>query len=203
MMRPMKIAGLLALLVQLGALGCGGSGLRGTDRDGGGPDGAAPRAEAGGGGDGAAPACDAMAQAVCVGNCIDEFPRLESALCQSGQWVCPSGYLNSKTCPADACAVTFGNCCNPLTGDLTPNPCPNSQGLRPSCPDGTQRSDDWFCIPMALGVGDCSQLDGQACSAEVHQCTSFASVGASYSCITFTDPDAGAGTWHCSYYIGP
>ena len=196
----MTRAYLLGLLLPFGVLGCGGAGLPGTNRDSGGPDGATPGSESGGG-DGSASPCDAMGQFRCVSNCIDEFVLHGDAVCQGGLWICPRGYVKATTCPADACAITEDACCDPVTGDLTTNPCPNTGGLRPSCPDGTYPSDHWFCIPPVLGVGDCVGLDGLACSGEVHQCTSFSSVGANCSC--FTDSDAGAGNWQCSLYVGP
>ena len=198
----MKTACLVVMLLPFGAQGCGGAGLPGASRDSGAPDSPAPGAEAGGG-DGSSSSCDAMGQPVCVANCTDEFVLLESALCQGGQWTCPLGYVNSTTCPANACAVSPDACCDPVTGELTINPCPSKGGIRPSCPSSTYPSDPYFCIPPALGVADCSGLNGRACSGEVYQCTSFASVGANCLCLTFTDSDAGAGRWHCSIYIGP
>jgi hypothetical protein len=190
----------LALVIQLGVLGCGGSGLRQTNRDGGGSDSPSRGVETGRGDD-AGPTCDALDYPVCVSNCISENALHDSAKCQGSQWVCPSGFVDSTTCPAGACAITNNACCDPVTGDLTMNPCPNQEGIRPTCPNGTLPSDRGWCIPLALGVGDCSGLEGKPCPGDVHQCTSMAPAGAACSCFIVTD--AGAGNWSCSYFIGP
>jgi hypothetical protein len=186
------------MLVSLAILSCGGSGLTQPDSATMGLRDATPKVDAGAVD---TPLCVLADKLICLTNCTDRFPDWEAS-CQDGLWFCPSGSKDSKTCPADACAVTPGYCCDPLTGDLTENPCPTGAELRPSCPEGRKRSYNLPCIPQGLGIYDCSDLDRQPCSGQEHYCSSMSRMGEAWCrCLAFTDPDAGEAVWRCGYII--
>jgi hypothetical protein len=188
-------------LVPIAMIGCGGAGMHQPDSASALPIDAARPVDTGAA-DAPVYACEAASNLVCLANCTEDYPFQQEAACQGGQWSCPSGYLDSMTCPADACAVTLSQCCDLVTGDLTANPCPPEGGLRPSCPEGKIRSYELRCIPQALGVVDCGEIDGQPCSGEAHSCRSSSRMGEAWcTCLAPTAPDAGDSTWRCSYFI--
>jgi hypothetical protein len=192
---------LIVLLVSIAMMDCSGAGTHRPDSASALPGDVAPPVETS-----AADAfplpCDAASTLICLANCTENYPSRQEASCRNGQWVCPSGYLDSRTCPADACAVTLSQCCDLVTGELTANPCTPEGGLRPACPEGNIRSYELYCIPQALGVGDCSELDKQPCSGEAHSCRSSTRMGEAWcTCLASADPDAGTSTWRCSYFI--
>jgi hypothetical protein len=146
-----------------------------------------------------APSCQRADQPICLADCTQEHSATTEATCRAGQWACPSGYQDSKTCPADACAVTDYECCDRITGEVTPNPCPPTGGLRPPCPEGTKRGDYWMCIPDSLDVFDCEDLSKKPCSGEAHACGS--GPGGRVKCWCRMPTDAGAGIWECLPYL--
>jgi hypothetical protein len=56
----------------------------------------------------------------------------------------------------------------------------------------------WLCIPDGLGVHECKELHGQACSGEPHMCSSPA---AQTLCQCRQPTDAGVGIWECMPYL--
>ena len=144
--------------------------------------------------------CDQASTPSCVENCFIDYPLIDNAICAGGKWSCGSGYILSTTCPESSCAVTQDSCCDPTTGNQIAQRC-GTDGYRPACPTGMRPSGDWYCVPDALGVGDCATLDGQTCSEPAVHCVSMVGLGTSCSC--FITSDAGVGMWQCAYYAGP
>jgi hypothetical protein len=140
----------------------------------------------------------------CVANCLEEYPLIDNATCSNGAWRCRSGYVLASSCPALACGVTPGACCDRTTGFVTRNACAAS-GYRAPCPDGsvaTQDVPEAYCVPDALAGVTCHSLDGQPCTGPAEGCSDTSSGFVTCACSR-SGSDASAGTWYCSYFIGP
>ena len=97
--------------------------------------------------------------------------------------------------PRDACAqMTSPYCCDDTTGVFSLAPPCGPDGFQQACPAGTHHYDYHLgCIPAGLGVTECSDLDGKACSFEPQGCIQ----GDTECSCSPTAGDGGALTWQC------
>jgi hypothetical protein len=147
--------------------------------------------------------CAALADDHCVAKCLEEYALIDNALCTNGAWSCRSGYVLASSCPVGACGVTPNACCDLTTGTVTKNSCATN-GFRAPCSDGnveTYLSQAW-CIPKALAGVTCSSLDRQPCAEPAVGCSDMSGGMVTCGC-SWSGSDASAGTWYCSFYIGP
>ncbi len=151
-----------------GAPGGGGGG----DGVGGGGGSAGPGA--GGDATGGAPdtSClDADSFMGCINTCgqTDNTIYPQGYCDAQGQPQCPSGFVFVSECSPQSCARLYNPCCDPVTGALGNAPC-GADGLREACLANANPAPDFLCIPDNLGVTNCLDLQGTACTMEGRRC---------------------------------
>lgn len=128
----------------------------------------------------------------CVQDC-DAGLREVDELCADGTPTCPEGSFPSDTCSDQACAVTWGYCCDLTTGLVTENPC-GSDGSREACPSGTTATFAEWCIPESLDTTDCGTLNGDPCLGDAQQCLSYSGARTTCECVG----EAADEIWSCA-----
>jgi hypothetical protein len=146
-----------------------------------------------------AAACDnEVGPFYCIMDCFTLGSSIALSSCSDGLQTCPSGYVPESDCPADACGVASGTCCDSITGIQYDHAC-NDAGFAQACPEGTRPAWEYDCIPDALGTNDCDTVSDQECTGPAVSCWS--QFGPETHC-TCSAQDGGSGLWICVAWIG-
>ncbi len=127
----------------------------------------------------------------CVSSCTTAPFVYFPSDCVAGAVTCPPGSVSLATCDPNACAQRYQECCDDVTGEITPVVC-SSDGLVLHCPGGL-RNILRYCVPAILGISSCEGLAGTPCSLDGQQCYSG---GTACTCGNAPGTDAGL-TWDC------
>jgi hypothetical protein len=131
----------------------------------------------------------------CVSSCTTAPFVYVAPACVDGTWTCPSGSVSLSTCDPNSCAQLYQDCCDDVTGEITPAPC-SSYGQVLACPNPL-RNVHRYCIPAILGISSCTGLNRTPCALDGQRCYSGGS-----PCTCKMTPDSGAGlAWDCPPFI--
>ena len=145
-------------------------------------------------GDGGTSICTGQSPG-CVSSCTTAPFVYFPADCLDGTGTCPSGSVSLSTCDPNSCAQHYQDCCDDVSGEITPAPC-SADGQVLACLNGL-RNVRRYCVPAILGISSCLGLDRTPCSLAGQRCYSGGS-----PCTCRNSPVVGAGlAWDCPPFI--